>query len=268
MLKKTFTLASAISLTGAVVWMTSTTACGGDEADAAPGNTTSSGSASGDGGSSSGSTSSGGTSGTTSSSGSTTSSSGLIDPKTVPGVDVTFGKCEEFTKCPGSITGSWKVTGGCLADNTFDEFRTFCQGLNEHDIVIKASGTVDATDTVVKQATTVFLSAKLDFPVDCAKVIPGGGGCSSIPSLLTGPFAPPGKKFDHMECTQDGDLCKCGADVKIEETTADDYTKDDTGVLTTKGNRTYEYCPKGGNVTYRETTKDNRTFGMLITIGK
>ena len=32
--------------------------------------------------------------------------------------------------------------------------------------------------------------------------------------------------------------------------------------------RTYDYCPKGTNATYKETTAKNATFGMFIEIKK
>lgn len=264
MLKRTFTLASAVSLGGAVVWMTSTAGCGGTETSSS--SSSSSGSSGDSGASSSGTASS--SSSSSSSSGSAGQDAGLVDPNTVEGETVVFGKCEAFTKCDGSIAGSWKVTGGCLADSTFDSYRTFCKDLKEHDVVIKASGTVDATEdpNLVKQATNVFLSAKMDVPKACASFIPGGAGCSSLPGLLTSGLA--GGKFDHAVCTEEGDLCKCAGDVMLKENTSDEYTTDGTGVLTTKSNRKYEYCPSGGKITYRETTKDNRTFGMFLTLTK
>lgn len=267
MLKKSFTLASAISLTGAVCWITSTAACGGTE-EPAGSSTSSSGSASGDAGGSS----SGSTSGSTTSSGGTTSSSsgdaGLVDPSTVPGVEVKYGKCDEFTKCDGSIVGSWKVTGGCLSDDTFDQYKDACKGLQEHDVIIKASGTVDATDQLVTRKTSIFLSAKMDVPKVCAAIIPGGGGCAGLGPLLTSGFG--GSAFDHATCTDGGDICNCSADVKVVEPgTPSAYKTDGTGGLTTQNpTQTYEYCPKDGNITYREVTKDNKTFGMFLTIGK
>jgi hypothetical protein len=262
MLKKSFTLASAISLTGAVVWI-STAACGGDETPAA--GSSSSGSAGDSGASSSGSSSS-----SSSSSGSSGKDSGLVDPSTVEGVTIPYGKCEAFTKCDGSVEGSWKVSGGCLSDDTFDGFRKFCADLKEHDVVIKASGTVEATADKITQKTSIFLSAKIDVPKSCAQAVPfSDGSCNSIPAVLTSGIAG-GSSFDHAECEDAGDLCKCAGDVKvIEGGTPTDYKTDGTGVLTTQSpTRNFEYCPAGDMITYRETTKDNKTFGMILQIKK
>lgn len=262
MLKKSFTLASAISLMGAVVWI-STAACGGDEA-APAGSSSSSGSAGDSGASSSGATSS------SSSSGGSGKDAGLVDPNSVPGVTIPYGKCEDFAKCDGSVVGSWKVSGGCLSDDTFDGFRKFCPGLQEHDVIIKADGTVDATADMITQKTTVFLSAKIDVPKECAKNVPfSDGSCNSIPGILTSGLTG-GSAFDHATCEDAGDLCKCAGDVKvIEKGTPTPYTTDGTGVLTTQNpTRNFEYCPKGDSITYRETTKDNKTFGILLQIQK
>jgi hypothetical protein len=222
-----------------------------------------SGSASSSGGGDTGASSS-------SSSGSSGKDAGLVDPNTVPGVTIPYGKCEAFTKCDGPIVGSWKVTGGCLSDNTFDQFRTFCQDLKEHDVVIKADGTVEATSDMVTQKTSIFLSAQIDVPKECAKKVPfSDGSCNSIPGLLTSGITG-GSSFDHATCEDAGDLCKCAGDVKVvEKGIPTPYTTDGTGVLTTQNpTRNFEYCPSGDMITYRETTKDNKSFGMLLQIKK
>lgn len=276
MLNKTFTLASVVSLAGAVLWMTATAACGGDETN--PSSASSSGtsgddgggSSSGDPGTSSGSTSSG-------SSGDPFADAGLKDPSQVEGVDVTYGECEAFTKCGGSIEGSWDITGGCLDKSTFDGFRDAakCPGIQEHDVVIKASGSVLATASEVTQKTSLFLSAKIDIPKSCplvALALQQSGGCAGLNSLLTSGSGP--AQFDHALCTDDGEFCKCAADATVDEPgkVADPYVTDGTGTLTTKPKdapeRNYDYCPKDSKITYRETTKDNKSFGMFLTITK
>jgi len=273
MLTKSFTLASAVSLAGAVIWVTSTAACGGSEETPAKATTSSSSGSAGDGGDTvdSGGTSSSG--GTTSSGG--PSSSGLVDPGTVDGVTIEFKACEPFTKCDGPLDGNYKVIGGCLADDTFAQYKKICSDLKEHDVVIKASGTIEATKTgenagTIVNKTSVFLSAQLDVPKACAQAFPGGGDdpCNTIPLILTSGFA--GSAFDHVVCQDAGELCKCAGDVKIEEDPApDQYTTDGTGALTTQTpTRNFEYCPKGDVITYRETTKSNKTFGMFVQVKK
>jgi hypothetical protein len=269
MLKKSFTLASAVSLTGAVVWLTSASACGGDE-ETPKATTSSSSSSSGEATSSSSSSSS---------SGSTSDDdAGLTDPNTVEGVEVTYGDCEAFTKCDGSIEGSWAITGGCLDKTTFDDLRkqSMCDGIKEHDVVIKASGTVTATKTDVTQKTSLFLSAKIDVPKSCPSVqfvLASSGGCAGLNQLLTSGAAG-GATFNHAQCVDAGDNCACAADATVTEpgVAADPYTTDGAGTLTTTPKngdpRTYEYCPKSDKITYRETTKDNKSFGMYLTITK
>jgi hypothetical protein len=268
---KSFTTAGVVSLFGSVLWLGASAACGGSDAATTP---------SGDAGNADTGTSSGATS-----SGSTSSSGGVLeggtDPNTVPGVAVTYGKCDTFTKCDGSIVGDYKITGGCLPDTTFDEYKKACAGLNVHDVVIKADGTVDATADHVTRNTSIFVQARADIDkANCAGlalVSPGKDpkdfDCTQIGIVLTSGLG--GPKFDHAQCVQGpGTTCNCLADATVKE--VDDvskYTTDGTGTLTTTtdtgtNKRTFDYCPKGTDITYHETTDQNPTFGMFLTISK
>lgn len=271
MLTKSFSLTSVVTLSGIALFVGVAAACGGSDDAVTPADAGSSGTSSGSDDAGTGQGTSGGTSsGGTSSGGVNFDDAGLTDPSTVDGVTIPFTKCPEFTKCEGSIKGNWKIVGGCLPDTTFDQFKTLCPDMNAHDVIIKASGTVDATESpnTVAQKTSIFLQAQVDLSNDCiqkaALFLPNG--CDSVPGLLTGPLANP--KFDHAVCKVDGDTCKCKGDVTVKEDTSDQYTTD-KGVLSTGSDpkRTYDYCPKDGKITYHETTEKNKSFGMFLQIG-
>lgn len=263
---KSFSLTSVVTLSGIALFVGAAAACGGSDevtpADAGAGD------ASVDASSNQGPTGDdAGTDGTADLN-EAAKKAGLRDPATVPGEVIPFQKCDEFKKCDGSIKGDWKVVGGCLPDNTFDSYKSFCPGLVAHDVVIKASGTVSATESpnVVIQKTSIFLQAFVDVPVKCTSLL--GGSCDVVPGLLMG-GGTGGSKFDHAVCITAGDTCKCAGDVTVVEDTSDQYSLSGDGTLSTGTDpkRTYDYCPADGKITYHETTKQNKTFGMFLTIG-
>ncbi len=237
MLKKCFSLASAVSLGGILVWSAATTGCSSDDPVVAPdasNGTGDGGTVTGEGGSSSGSP-----------------DSGKIDPSTVPGVSITFGKCAAFTKCAGALEGTYKITGGCLPDTTFDSYKASCAGLTTTDVVIKADGTVTATPTTINRKTSIFVGASFVLPKDnCGALAIIGNDCSKLPPLLQSGVA--GPKLDSATCVDAGPTCNCTIATTTTEPGADDpYTTDATGTLT-----------------YQETTENNPTFGLFIEITK
>ncbi|MBX3229004.1 MAG: hypothetical protein KIT84_01600 [Labilithrix sp.] len=268
MLKKSFTLASAVSLAGMAVWV-STSACGGS--DDGGNNNASSTSTSSSGGDDGGSTTSSTSSSTSSTSGSIDVPDGGKDPSTVPGVEIKFGKCAAFNKCDGPIAGDWEVSGGCLPDDTFDAYKDPCPGFSVKNAIIKGSGTVKADTTKVARESSIFVSAEFDVVKAQCPVLAAVGGCGFIATALKS--GANGPKFETAECNETTERCLCIGQATIEDKTDDTYTTDGTGTLTTKGggkDRTFDYCPNGDNtsITYKETTDKNPTFGMFIEIKK
>jgi len=265
MLKKCFSLASAASLAGAVAWVSASTACGGTE-NGTPVTPDSGASSSGDASASSSSSSS-------SSSGSSSGGAGTNpiigkDPATVEGETVQYGKCEKFEKCPEDIKGQWKLSGGCLPDNTFDQYKQFCAGLTVHDVTIKVKGTVGIDATKVARDSSIFVNAQVDIDKSNCAGLALAGDCKSLGNLLKAGQG--GAKFDEVECNETTAACFCTAQVTITEKTDDTYELDGSGTLTTKGTaeRTYDYCSKGATAMYQETTAKNPTFGMFVQLKK
>ena len=237
MLTKSFSLAAVVGLAGSVMWV----GCSSDDPKvSAP-------------------TQDAGT-GTDNDSGKSDTDSGNNNPPDddagskkdagFDGVDITYGKCPDFTKCGGDVVGSWKVSGGCVADDAFAEAKTKCPGLQESDVVIKANGTVVATATTIERKTNVQVSAKVVVPKSCSPV----ADCSLIAAGLQTGALPGAPKFETATCTDSGANCNCDVVGTVNEETNDDYTTAGN-VLTTKDpDRTFDYCVKGTKTTYKETT--------------
>lgn len=204
---------------------------------------------------------------------------GFKDPNTVPGVSVKYGTCDAFTKCDSSIIGSWNVSGGCLSDTTFDQYKQLCSGLTVHDVIIKASGTVTADDTTINRATSAFVQADVDIDKSqCAALALFGGqsaSCASLNALLT-TNATGGAHFDNAQCADGAapNVCDCVAQATVADNASDTYTETGGTITTTGGaqTRTFDYCGTPQNAptatTYQETTAKNATFGMFLTITK
>jgi len=183
-------------------------------------------------------------------------------------VDITYGTCPTFTKCGGDIVGSWKVTGGCVSSDVFAEAKAQCDGLQESDVVIKASGTVVATATKVQRTTTLTLSGKVAVPKSCAQ---GVSNCAFIGAALQSGAIPGAPKFDTATCTDGGALCNCTVATTVDEKKDDAYTAADGVVTTTDPTRTYDYCVDGNKMTYKETTPPAQgafALPVIVEVGK
>ena len=254
MLNRSFALAVMVTLAGAVCWA----GCSGDDG-ATPGNT-----ADPDAG-----TPNGNDAGADDSGGNTPVDSGTPeDSGPAATVDIAYGTCPAFTKCGGDIVGTWKVTGGCVGSDAFADAKAQCAGLQESDVVIKASGTVVATATKVQRTTTVTLSAKVAIPKTCAQ---GITNCALIGAGLQSGALPGAPKFDTATCTEAGTSCNCTVAVTVDEKTDDSYTAAGGVVTTTNPTRTFDYCVDGNKTTYKETTPPAQgTFALpiIVELGK
>lgn len=250
MLSKSFSVAAVVGLTGSVVWI----GCSSD--DPAATNTTTDAGPETEKDSGSGEVDSGGGQGEK-------DSGAKEDSGSFEGVDITYGKCPAFTKCGGDVTGSWKVSGGCVADDAFAEAKTKCPGLQESNVVIKANGTVVATATKITRKTNVQVSAKVTVPKSCSPV----PDCGLIGAGLQTGALPGAPKFDKATCTDSGANCDCDVVGTVTEEADDDYTTAD-GVLTTADPaRTFDYCVDGNKTTYKETTAPAQgTFSLPIIV--
>jgi hypothetical protein len=197
-------------------------------------------------------------------SGSTTPDSGQA-----PGATITYGTCPAFTKCGGDLLGSWKVSGGCLSEDTFAAAKTQCPGLKETDVVITASGTVDVTATNVNRDVSISLTGKVAVPKTCLE----GAPCAALGLGLTNPLlAPGGLAFKTATCTDGTDVCNCDVATTRDDKSDVGYTTTPDGTLTIPASgaakeQTYDYCVAGSKLTYTETTA-TQTLKLFVEISK
>ena len=264
MLAKYVSVGSAFGLLGALAWG-STAGCSSSDSATIP---------SPDAGTSA--DAAGSSTSSSSSSGSTVDSglpAGFKDPSTVPGVDAVYGTCPAFTKTDGSVVGSWNVSGGCLPSSAFDSYKSVCPGISVDTVTIKVGGTVVADNTTITRAESFFVSATINIDkTQCPEINLLVPTCAAIGPLLTSGTA--GAKFDAAQCT-DGTAaqsCVCQAQLTVSDATADTYTVDGKGTLTSTGaaTRMFDYAPATATTpfTYQETTDKNPTFGMFINLTK
>jgi len=256
MLKQTcFSLASVVAL-GGLVWSAGANAGCSSSDSPATGDTDAGNTSSSSGGTDSGS--SGGNDSGTSSGGNDSGSK--ADTGTKTGVAITYGKCPAFTKCGGDVVGSWKVSGGCLSEDTFAPFKEQCPGLQESNVVILANGTINVSATNVKRDTETNVTAHLVVPQSCSPI--ADPNCTLIPTGLTSGAL--GQKFDKADCKVNAKNCDCDVELSIVENTDDTYTSTPDGTLTvngTKGDQTFDFCVNPANkLTFQETTKDALPF--------
>jgi hypothetical protein len=247
MLKKCFSLAAVTALGGSIVWA----GCSSEEPATIPPTNDA-----GDAG-----PTDAGTSADTGTQQPTGDAGDKKDSGSPPGVDITYGSCSAFTKCGGDLVGSWKVSGGCISSTAFDSAKAKCDGLEESDVVIKASGTVVATATMIERKTSATLTAKVAIPKDCSPL----PDCGLIAAGLQSGALPGAPTFDKATCKDSGTICNCDVEATLTEDASDAYTAKDGVVSTTNPDRTFDYCVQGTKLSYEETTK-SKDFQLPFTV--
>lgn len=184
-------------------------------------------------------------------------------------VDVSYGTCQPFTACGGNIVGTWKITGGCVSNQTFADLKSkFCEGIEEGNVVIKAAGTLTATDTTVTRQTKVDISADAFIPQQCAAK--AGGSCQIVEAGLSTSVLGTDPPFDKAKCTTDGaGGCNCSVSKAYVENVTGAYTASGNTITTTNPNRTFDYCVDGSKLTYQETTSAGTvSFPIIVELAK
>ena len=193
------------------------------------------------------------------------------------GVNITYGACATFAKCGGNVVGDWKVTGGCLSPDTFTDAKAQCPGLQESNVVIQASGTLDFTATNVTRDTTIALTGSVFIPLGGTCPATTNYSCGILGIGLTSKdLAPGGLYFDSATCTDattPSKGCNCNVAKKITDASTQTYVTTTDGTLTTTSSstppasQTFDYCINGTTDTYFETTQ-GQSLKLYVTIGK
>lgn len=182
-----------------------------------------------------------------------------------PTVDISYGQCPAFTPCGGDVTGRWTVSGGCLSDDTFADFKEqYCPDLEEKDVVIKASGFVEAIATNLHQAMDIDLTANLVLPQTCLDAL-GVGSCALVEVGLTTPLQAGMPTFDTAKCTAAAGGCDCAVAKKLSDETEGEYTISGNTLETDSG-RKFDYCVSGSKTIFQETT--DGWFPIIVDLTK
>lgn len=257
MLRKSFSASGFVALaTVAAVWL----GCGSDDPATVPQNDTDAGTVN--------RTDSGSNTRVDSGAGNGDGTGGLDG-----GVQITYGTCETFSACGGDLVGDWKVTGGCLDKSTFDAARLNCPTLQESDVKIEATGTLDFTATQLTRDTKVRLTGKVFVPTNSdacpdAKNAP----CLFLGAGLTAGAA--GLAFDTATCTDTAAPekgCNCNVSKTITDNATQPYSTPSTGTLRTENpTQQYNYCVNGASSTYLQTSQGStaQTIKLYVKIGK
>jgi hypothetical protein len=191
---------------------------------------------SGDGGASS--SSSGSTSSTSSSSSS--SSGGTKPPASTTAAPVVIdAACPAFTACPGTPSGTYDYTGGCLG-NVVEDLKTQCPSLDTSTVKVDVKGTLYFVGAALERNATVTLSGTLTVPSACSF-----GQCSVVQGQLVNAGLT-------ATCTGTSD-CACALAKTETSATATTFTVSGSTVTTGDG-ETYSICEQAGILTYEGKT--------------
>lgn len=165
-----------------------------------------------------------------------------------PFLDLQYKGCATLVACGGDPKGLWKVTGGCVSEKIFDAAKQQCPNLVESNVKFQARGTVNTTATTIARRVDVKFTATLAVPPECKNANPVGKTCKDAETAMK--FA----GLASATCKDNAGTGGCDCDVAndLSENTSDAYTV--SGNTITANARTFDYCVKGNEIKYTETT--------------
>jgi hypothetical protein len=166
---------------------------------------------------------------------------------TGPFIDLQYMTCTPLAACGGDVTGTWRLSGGCVDQGAFEAAKAQCAGLTESNVKFQARGVVFADAAKITRKTEVKFTATLDVPAVCVAANPLGAGCANMAAAI---------KFTGIATATCADAaggaCTCDVGDQTTENTTDAYTT--AGNTLTSGARTFDYCVAGSEIKYKETT--------------
>lgn len=183
----------------------------------------------------------------------------MFDAGMPPSVAITFAaNCNATQPCGGALPGLWHYQSFCVEDSIFSRLLSACGGASQTQI-LNRSGTAQGAVFFTATQMGRSVSGAVDFSLStvnstCVNGFMGIGGCTQLPTLL----AQAGVTGTCALALPDGgastSTCTCQLTFPFNDRATDDYTTAGN-VITTAGNRTFEYCVQGGvTMTYEETT--------------
>jgi hypothetical protein len=184
-------------------------------------------------------------------------SGALGDPQWVALTVLTDGSmCTPLTPCGGDITGTWDVSGGCVAYD-LSQLTSRCPG-STASATGRSRGRVVFDGTHAQRVSESQVDLQVGVPAFCANFV---GGCMGIQTQLR-MQAP-----DSACVTQTDGSCYCQAQYDYVINDADGYTTMNNEIIGASSGKMWAYCVNGSTLTYQ----DNSTSGMrepgIITLG-
>ena len=154
--------------------------------------------------------------------------------------------CTPLVPCGGNITGTWDVSGGCVAIDLSQIMR--CPGAT-----VSASGQsrgrVTFDGMVAHRAAETEINMQLGVPAVCASFL---GGCMALETRIR--MGQP----DSTCVTETDGSCYCQVRNHSAINQTDGYTTMGNEIIGQTSGKTWAYCVSGGMLSY----EDNSPSGM------
>lgn len=182
----------------------------------------------------------------------------MFDAGMPASVPMTFAaNCNATQPCGGALPGLWHYQSICVEDSIFSRLQNFCGGAAQTQ-VLDRSGTARGAVFFTATEMARSVAGRVDFALSttngtCVNGFMGLGGCTNLPSLLAQAGVQGTCALELPDGGASASTCTCRLSFAFNDQATDTYTVAGN-VITTGGNRTFEYCVAGTSMTYEETT--------------
>ncbi|MBE2252283.1 MAG: hypothetical protein IAE78_22305 [Myxococcus sp.] len=181
----------------------------------------------------------------------------MFDAGMPPTVPISFATaCNATQPCGGALPGLWHYQSVCVEDAIFSQLVTRCGGPTQTQILDRtgtASGAVFFTATQMARMVTGRVDFKMSTVNSTCVNGFGGFGCVQLPTLLSQAGITGTCALALPDGGASSSTCTCELNFRFNDQATDTYTTSGN-VISTAGNRTFDYCVQGQTLTYEETT--------------
>lgn len=182
----------------------------------------------------------------------------MFDAGMPPQVAISFAAtCAAAQPCGGALPGLWHYQSVCVEDAIFTRLQNLCGGATQSSVNDR-SGTARGAVFFTANQMARQVSGRVDFSMSttnstCVNGFMGFGGCANLPTLLGNAGVQGTCALELADGGASTSTCTCRLSFAFNDQATDTYTVSGN-VITTAGNRTFEYCVQGTSMTYEETT--------------